>query len=345
MRRYLTVTLAGLALAAACGGSNAAKDGGLGAAPNGGSDGGGAAAAEPGGSGAAPGGGGTAPAPDGGGTAGATGGGGTAGQTGQCETGSAGTAGSFFTPNTAFCQGRTPMIADVKGFPAQKPKCSGATPYCTVVDCDATTDPLFCCGGKTPICQSCPQGMVSVGTYCIDQFEVTRAGFAAFLATNPAPPGSCSLAPDADCMKHPEVCQGDCDQHPQVCVPACVAFWFCSLTGKQECTAEQLASACGTSSYPYGATYEPTACNGVDAGKATTAPVGSFAKCASSALGAQPFDLSGNVSEWGVVGPSQYEALGGSFVGDQDALACGAKAPGTNGNPSSHIGFRCCTPD
>ncbi len=237
------------------------------------------------------------------------------------------------------------MIADVKGFPAQKPKCSGSTPYCTVVDCDATTDPLFCCSGKTPVCAPCPPGMVSTGSYCIDQYEVTRADYAAFLATNPPPPASCSLDPDPDCMKLPEVCQSNCDQHPQVCVAGCVAFWFCSALGKQNCSVKQLANACGSTSYPYGAVYDPSACNGADAGKATTAPVGSFGSCASQTLGGQAFDLSGNVAEWGVVPTGPFEAVGGSFVGDKDALTCSTTEPATNEKPSSHIGFRCCTTD
>lgn len=270
-----------------------------------------------------------------------TGGGGTPSQ--QCNTGSGGIAGAFYTPSSAWCEGNTPMIADIKGFPAKKPACSGATPYCKVADCTANTEPLFCCSGKTPLCSECPPGSVSTGTYCIDQYEVTRGSYETWLATQPPPGSTCpSYAPDATCMGLSPVCKTGCEKHPQVCVSACQASAYCGAHGKLVCHIDQLTLACPTK-YPYGADYDPTACNGTEAGLGTTAPVGSFTKCVTQALDGPIFDLSGNVAELAYVSAGTYTHAGGGFSSLKDALACEGGLVLTPTDISPSLGFRCCT--
>ena len=108
--------------------------------------------------------------------------------------------------------------------------------------------------------------------------------------------------------------------------------------------------------YPYGNTYDPTACNGRDndpdcmapdddrvtaTGVGHGCPAPAMSRCV-SADGA--FDLSGNLREWTAtpVGTS-YRVRGGGFDNIQQGLTCDlsfiALAP-TFAFPN--LGFRCC---
>src|SRR6185295_16488134 len=101
---------------------------------------------------------------------------------------------------------------------------------------------------------------------------------------------------------------------PVVCVDFCDAFAYCALVGKRVCgaigggrgrfgsatdaTSSQWFAACsggGKHAYPYGDTYEGSACNGIDKG-GNLVDTGSIATC----VGGYPglFDMSGNVYEW-----------------------------------------------
>lgn len=119
------------------------------------------------------------------------------------------------------------------------------------------------------------------------------------------------------------------------------------------CTQSELETACrGTANtnYPYGNSYAPMSCNGVNEGSGAAVATGSLATCTSTP---DPvFDLSGNVSEWTSTQtnvpappPGRIFALsGGSYLSPALGLACSpelqARAQENTLLPS--IGFRCC---
>jgi formylglycine-generating enzyme required for sulfatase activity len=215
--------------------------------------------------------------------------------------------------------------------------------------------------------------------YCIDSTEVTRDQYAAWLATNPQTnqqPSHCSwnttFVPDASCMSKSYVCQGgSCGNHPQVCVEWCDAFAYCKGVGKRLCgkrgggatefggwanaSVSQWYNACASdgwnSIYPYGSTYLGSTCNGGDAGKGTTVPVGSMSGCQSSVAGYQGvYDLSGNVYEWedscdGTTGQQdQCRLRGGSFAYVGGVLRCDGGDYDLRSVARGSVGLRCCAP-
>lgn len=165
--------------------------------------------------------------------------------------------------------------------------------------------------------------------YKIDKTEVTRAQYAAWLATLPSlacQPAACrwntSFEPDADCIKGQgevpmSVCKTSCDNHPQVCVHWCDAHAYCQGIGKHLCgrigggalaydefadpTRSEWVSACsagGTLAYSYGATYVEGTCNDFRLDRQTTVEVGSLAGCTAVTAGYEGLvNLIGNVSE------------------------------------------------
>jgi formylglycine-generating enzyme len=231
------------------------------------------------------------------------------------------------------------------------PECPDPAPRCTGA-----------CG--TPDCGACPAEATASGSgFSIDPTEVTRAAYAAFLATNPHPPESgdadCGLAtayyPDKECLAKTEVCQGtSCDSHPQVCVKWCAAAAYCAWAGKRLCGGvggkfvetfspdadhEWYLACTGASSqsYPYGDTYQKTACNTEGT---TTTPAGSIATCAGGAPGL--FDMSGNVSEWeNACQGSQCGARGGGY-GSLSSSRCGDTFPFERYQGYPNVGLRCC---
>jgi formylglycine-generating enzyme len=268
---------------------------------------------------------------------------------GECDTGRGGFGGAFYNPYEVWCDGRTPMIADKNAFPASKPPCTGMTPYCVVRPCDSTTEPLFCCKGATPVCESCPEGMVSTGEFCMDATEVRRRDYQAWLKTNPPSRwGWCSPpAQDEACMAKPDVCKTNCDDHPQVCVNACEATSYCFDHGWILCSAEHARAVC-THPYPYGDTYQSGACNDANSGIATTVPVGSLGSCAATTASAVVYDLSGNVAEWSggpkAVTPDPLNIRGGSYLDAPASLTCEAETNADQSKALPTLGFRCCTP-
>jgi formylglycine-generating enzyme required for sulfatase activity len=115
----------------------------------------------------------------------------------------------------------------------------------------------------------------------------------------------------------------------------------------------------GGPTYPYGCSYDPGACNGVDQGIAGPLPTGALAMCvtpnldAASAGGQTASDMSGNVAEWtedcrGTLsdgsGRQAYTLRGGSFTNVGGALRCDFMSLVVAENFSfNDTGFRCCS--
>ncbi len=198
------------------------------------------------------------------------------------------------------------------------------------------------CGA--PGCPPC-EGAAMVGTtmadgtaYRIDSTEVTNAQYAQFISASVDP----STQP-ADCTWNtsfaPDISNGGCTaaiedpvkraNYPVVCVDWCDARAYCEWAGKRLCLGKggaptngeesgEWSSACSaqfTRKFPYGDTYDPTACNGKDLAAGGLVEVGSLPGCEGGIPGV--FDMSGNVEEWvgscaGAGADAQCRSSGGS---------------------------------
>lgn len=208
-----------------------------------------------------------------------------------------------------------------------------------------------------------------VSAYCIDSTEVTSGQYAAFLSKGFAKqdpwcegntsfePGSAAAGPD----------------YPEMGADWCDAFAYCRWAGKHLCgkitakpegerlgpadyanpAASEWFNACsagGTRAYPYGDTFDPSACKtqpDIDPTTAAAAPVGSLATCEGGVPGV--FDLAGNVAEWentcsDFTGSTDYCATrGGMFVsGNADTQRCDKVNPAQRSFAVAPLGFRCC---
>jgi formylglycine-generating enzyme required for sulfatase activity len=222
--------------------------------------------------------------------------------------------------------------------------------------------------GETASCTSSRgPAMVEVvhpdGSFCMDVTEVTNEQFAEYAKAPPSvtPPSRCTGV----VLAYPGPV-GD-PKGPQFNVSWCDAWAFCNWAGKRLCgpldTAKPIGGdnsewtwSCtngGTTSFPYGDTFNSTACvSGRTDGSALPAAAASFAGCKGTAA---PYDalhdLSGNVSEWvDECSGTKCRALGG-YYGDTDtqALRCasinsstGATVEHEVGTVLSGLGFRCC---
>jgi hypothetical protein len=127
----------------------------------------------------------------------------------------------------------------------------------------------------------------------------------------------------------------------------------CAASGKRLCTKNEWVIACQGASgalYPYGATYQATACNGYDRGLAAPAPAGSIATCQGGETGL--YDMSGNLREWTSekanitpVPPVPYYVVrGGAYHTPEAGLTCTFDLSLAVENvPLPAIGFRCCS--
>ncbi|MBI5535963.1 MAG: SUMF1/EgtB/PvdO family nonheme iron enzyme [Deltaproteobacteria bacterium] len=294
-----------------------------------------------------------------GGTAGGTGGtatGGTAGMAAAGGTGGTGTGGynCAVGGSPPYCEGEVlhPANPMCQGVPAPADiLCTGSTPLCSLSQCKA------CPGSGGP-------AMVSIGSACVDETEVTRSQYQAWLATSPVVSkqldpclSNLSFAPDAVCMSGPDVCASGCDDHPQTCVDWCDATAYCAFVGKKLCGAygswawkpadpTALGEAChdGTSdNYPYGPILQPNACNGSELAAGTSVPVGSLKGCAREHGDGKIFDLTGNVWEWQDLCPGSACAVrGGSYKESSAGNTCTATTSLARDAVASDLGFRCC---
>ena len=135
----------------------------------------------------------------------------------------------------------------------------------------------------------------------------------------------------------------------------------CAATGARLCTAEEFQAACegGVGNlYPYGTTYQPTTCNGLDydgipggANDNVLLPTGSL-DLISCTTASGIHDLSGNAIEWtstvtGNTGAPNnlpiYMAKGGSYTSPALGLTCSFSLSRFASNAIlPELGFRCC---
>lgn len=235
-------------------------------------------------------------------------------------------------------------------------------------DADAADAPPGACQCGDVGCGSCPAGaVVAAGGFTIDALEVTNEAYAAWLALAPEPalqPSVCgwnaSFVPSGGWP----VAAADA-KRPVVWVDHCDAAAYCRWARRRLCgrvggganafgdfadpAKSQWQKACsgaGAKPYPYGAQYQPTACNGADLGAGATLVAGSASGC----IGGYPglFDMSGNVWEWedacqGSAGAADLCRIrGGSFAQGEAALTCGAESALARNAAGESVGFRCC---
>jgi formylglycine-generating enzyme required for sulfatase activity len=227
-------------------------------------------------------------------------------------------------------------------------------------------------------CVSTPTAVVSLGTWSIDETEVTNAQYAAFLA---AKAGSTSGQP-AYCAWNTSFAPASgwpaaaakCD-FPVVQVDWCDARAYCAWAGKRLCgnptggptafdgsnpisaTTSQWYAACsvgGIGKYPYGDLWMSGICvdNAYDPSPAdATTRVGTAAACHGVAGAyASILDMVGNVREWeddcdGTKdGGDNCRVRGGAFNDPSDKATCLAANAVHRDTKADNIGFRCCSP-
>jgi hypothetical protein len=198
----------------------------------------------------------------------------------------------------------------------------------------------------------CPAGMVRVDVFCIDRFEASLEGWSPYFNPGAAPPAARSLRGAV----------------PQAYISGVQAGAACAAAGKRLCTDAEWLRACGGpagTTYPYGDTLAPGACNDaravhpaveyfgttdpsiwsmldhpcLDQLPDSLDPAGANAACV-AAEGA--YDLMGNLHEWTADPAGTFR--GGFYV---DTVING---PGclyaTTAHDASYwdysTGFRCC---
>lgn len=210
---------------------------------------------------------------------------------------------------------------------------------------------------------------VRIGTYCIDETEVTRAHYEEFMTAkgtdysgqHAACATNTSFEPRVDWPAAPG--EGDL---PVIGVDWCDAHAYCAWAGKRLCgridggpvgpssasdhTQSQWTHACskgGTLAYPYGSTYDPNACNGGDAYPTArrARPVRSANACQGGYAGL--WDMSGNAFEWeDSCNSNDADATcyvrGGDYTQPESIMGCRS----TISQPrlgDGRWGFRCCS--
>jgi Sulfatase-modifying factor enzyme 1 len=254
--------------------------------------------------------------------------------------------------------------------------CGGSCPPCHPGQkCGNGND---CAGNNCQgnICQ-CPTGMVVApiqggGIYCIDAIEVSYGLYQVFYDANPptaTQPSFCAWNTTwTPANNWPQPAQNAND--PVTNVNWCQAAAYCSYSGRRLCgkigggsiaqasfadfAQDQWYNACtagGVNVYPYGSTYNPTACWGADFDPEGGPPESwtTLSSCIGGETGL--LEMSGNVAEWedacgASTGANDLCAVrGGSYLSNSAGLRCDSN--GTIANRSRNfqgpdVGFRCC---
>jgi sulfatase modifying factor 1 len=202
--------------------------------------------------------------------------------------------------------------------------------------------------------------------FCIDENEVTFAHYQAFVDSHPS-----VAAQPAACAGNTSFANGckasEPEKQPARCVDWCDAHAYCESVGKHLCGSGESASgalpydaavtstdnqwyaACshaGERAYPYGDSYDTSACWSAD-----RPPVGALTvKSASGCVGGYGglWDMSGGLAEWvdscnGEKGTADAcHIRGGSFSGSSAELRCDWQSGAPRDTSSNYIGFRCC---
>lgn len=203
----------------------------------------------------------------------------------------------------------------------------------------------------------CPEGLVGFegpeGAGCIETDETTNAEAASFLTEhgNECSGHFCIYVDEPGSRIEQQgsdfTVEAGYESHPVVQITWHGAAAYCESRGWSLCADSAWVAACAGPSgtaYPYGTSYDPEACNGMDAQTGTTAAVASLPTCEGGVGGL--FDMSGNVYEWTDAcagGPCLIR--GGSFDKPAEDMACDGYH--TMDGPSGHredLGVRCCAP-
>jgi sulfatase modifying factor 1 len=231
----------------------------------------------------------------------------------------------------------------------------------------------------------CPAGpgpkMINVGTYCIDSTEVTQSQYAAFLVAKAGDTsGQIEQCQWNTTFAVSSACDHPFDPIANPNVPAggedwCDARAYCQWAGKhlcgrigggatasalgspafQDATQSEWFSACshrndGLHAYPYGTTYEATACNGDNRATGRAVDAGGYAGCEGGFPGL--FDMSGSLNEWedgcepGDAGPRSDRCAnrGGAFYSNAGGLRCDAVTVARRdyADGDCDLAIRCC---
>ncbi|MCP4807343.1 MAG: formylglycine-generating enzyme family protein [Proteobacteria bacterium] len=150
---------------------------------------------------------------------------------------------------------------------------------------------LLACTSTEPADNGCPDGMARIGdAFCIDRYEVQVTGDKGARDQYASPGGKATATSKAGVV-------------PSHGVSFSQAMRICENSGKRLPTAQEWEDAGdgvlgdGGTLYPYGDTWDPTACLSGEGGYSETQPSGSLSTCVS------PFgvyDQVGNLWEWTV---------------------------------------------
>lgn len=257
------------------------------------------------------------------------------------------------------------LLYTVDGYDTPTPQDSGAVDSSSDSATDANDG-----GGTSRDGGSCPDDMVSVGSFCIDRTEVTQSKYAEFLDTVNVAAASAALPPrcgwnttfapgltgDAGGSENSRASNCESGDYytplatpnfPVECVDWCDAYAYCAFRGKRLCgaiggkmgaigsandsTKSQWYRACaGEGSQLYP---YGSSFSSASCPNDNQVDVGSRSGCVGSVAGL--FDLSGNVSEWtdecsGTEASSSCGRRGGAYSDNDVDVACNSNAGGDN---------------
>jgi formylglycine-generating enzyme required for sulfatase activity len=228
--------------------------------------------------------------------------------------------------------------------------------------------PVFCTGQcGTTGCGSCPDAAVVTGpAFDIDRTEVTRTAYQAWLAVGPRPADLPSACAGHSSFTPAEAWPPDAGnrQDPVASVSWCAAWAYCHWARRHLCGAfdggalasgdyrdpssSEWMAACGPADFPYGVSYDASACNGAHSSTPAAAGVCSFSGCDGGLPGL--CDMSGNVGEWedacdtGAGLLDECHVRGGTFQDQAGFLRCDDPGSASRDTRLPTIGFRCCAP-